>query len=57
MTKIESGLYEIDGYVVRKEYFAHGPSLFDWIVTKPGTNVYQDFAKMREAVAWIKAQS
>ena len=49
----EAVIREYRGYTLAKEWYAHGISLFDYTVTKEGTQVYESFNTLREAKDWI----
>ena len=44
---------EYQGYTITKSFFAHGPSLYDYFVTKAGTEVQERFNTLRESKAWV----
>jgi hypothetical protein len=44
---------EGDGWVVRKEFYADGPSLFVWIAERPGER--HEFRLWRDAMAFVRA--
>lgn len=45
------------GYRVTKSFYADGPSMVEWIVTKEGTEIHESFPTRKEALAWIGEQA
>ena len=44
-------------YQLAKEFYAHGPSMFTWVLTCPGTDLYQDFNTKGLALDWVALQA
>jgi hypothetical protein len=43
-------------FVIRKEWYAAGPSLFDWVVLIDGRDSNNRFSRKRDALAWVEGR-
>jgi hypothetical protein len=45
------------GHRIAKEWYAQGISMFEYWVTKEGTEVCKSFPTLREAKAWVDVRA
>lgn len=48
---------DLKGYTVAKSHYAQGPSLYEWVVTKEGTETYETFPTRKLALDWIQQEA
>ena len=52
-----ANVQEFKGYTITREFCPEAPSLYEYVVTKEGTERYVPFGSLSEAKAWVRAET